>query len=234
MRTHTKGPESSEAQYDSVTPLLEVYRNPSSPPIQLSIMNVTLSDYIYVVDDVLTENFCKHVIKKFEKDDRKNPGMIGDEEYKRVDKSIKDSMDLQISELDNWKDEDEVLFKALNKHIKLYLDQTDFLNDPHGICFEELTDTGYQIQRTTPSAGYTWHHDSMQGEYVRLYGMRHSTFIWYLNDIKKGGYTEFVDSTKVQPKTGRMCIFPSLWNYYHRGYPPLDETKYIVTGWLHA
>ena len=197
-------------------------------------MNVNLSDFIYVVDDVLTEDFCNHLIERFENDSRIEFGMIGDEEHKRVDRSIKDSMDLHISSLDDWKDEDKVLFEALNKHIKIYLQQTDFLNDPNGISFEQLNDTGYQIQRTSPSSGYTWHHDSIQGAYVKKHGMRHSTFIWYLNDIKNDGYTEFVDGTKVQPKTGRLCIFPALWTYYHRGYPPVDEIKYIVTGWLHA
>ena len=213
---------------------VQIPPDPLGTPILLSIMNVNLSDFIYTAEDTLTENFCKHVIEKFEKDDRKNSGMIGGELDKRVDKSIKDSMDLFISTLDDWNDEDKVLCDSLSEHVKLFIEQTVEPFDPAGVGSDELTDSGYQIQRTSPSSGYTWHHDSMQGEYVRQHGMRHSTFIWYLNDIKNDGYTEFVDGTKIQPKTGRMCIFPSLWNYYHRGYPPLDEIKYIVTGWLHA
>jgi len=63
--------------------------------------------------------------------------------------------------------------------------------------------------------------------------MRVLTFIWYLNDIEEDGYTEFMDGTKVQPKTGRFCLFPATWEYHHRGYPPKSQTKYICTGWLH-
>ena len=52
--------------------------------------------------------------------------------------------------------------------------------------------------------GYIWHHDSMMGEYVLTRGVRCLTYIWYLNDIDEDGYTEFIDGTKVQPKTGRI------------------------------
>ena len=196
-------------------------------------MNLNISDFIYTADDTLTEKFCKHVIKKFEKDDRKRSGMIGGELDRRVDKSIKDSMDLLISPLDDWNDEDKVLCDSLSEHVKLFIEQTVKPYDPAGVGSDQLTDSGYQIQRTSPSSGYTWHNDSMHGDYVKVFGMRHSTFIWYLNDVKDDGYTEFVDGTKVQPKTGRICIFPALWNYYHRGYPPRNEVKYIITGWLH-
>ena len=83
-------------------------------------------------------------------------------------------------------------------------------------------DTGYQIQRTRPGDFYDWHHDSI--------GPRILTFIWYLNDIKNAGYTEFLDGTKIQPETGKFMIFPATWNYMHRGVSPKDETKYICKG----
>ena len=205
-----------------------------SPHQLISIMNHTFSDFIYVADNTLTENFCQHVIKKFESDGAKEPGMVGRNELKRVDKTIKDSIDLNISHFDEWKYEDQVFCDVLNKHIDLYLTHTDILSDGYQHSLEDITDSGYQIQKTQPGGGYVWHHDSIQGEYIRENGARWGTFIWYLNDIEKDGYTEFLDGTKVQPKTGRLCIFPALWTYYHRGYPPVDEIKYIVTGWLHA
>ena len=59
------------------------------------------------------------------------------------------------------------------------------------------------------------HHDSMMGEYVLTRGVRCLTYIWYLNDIDEDGYTEFIDGTKVQPKTGRICIFPATWTFIH-------------------
>ncbi len=193
----------------------------------------SFSDFIYIADGALEPEFCKNVIEKFEKDDDKSPGVMGRREESRVDTSIKDSIDLMISDLSRWKEEDDVFFSSLNEHHTLYLKNGKW-RETHYPGVGELSDSGYQIQRTRPGAGYTWHHDSMMGEYVLTKGVRTSTFIWYLNDIDEDGYTEFIDGTKVQPKTGRICIFPATWTFIHRGYPPKNQTKYIVTGWMHS
>ena len=85
-------------------------------------------------------------------------------------------------------------------------------------------DTGYQIQETKPGGFYTWHHDQI--------GSRTLTFIWYLNNIVEDGYTEFNTGLKIQPEMGKIVIFPGLWPWVHRGYPPKSENKYICTGWI--
>ena len=193
----------------------------------------SFSDFIYIADGTLEPEFCKSVIEKFEKDDDKKPGRMGRREESRVDTSIKDSTDLGITGLPHWKEEDEVFFNSLKKHHRSYLKNSKW-RDTHNPGLGDLIDSGYQIQRTRPGAGYVWHHDSMMGEYVQTKGVRSTTYIWYLNDIDEDGYTEFIDGTKVQPKTGRICIFPATWTFIHRGYPPKNQTKYIVTGWMHS
>ena len=186
----------------------------------------SFSDFIYVSDGALEPEFCKNVIEKFEKDDNKHQGIIAGG---RSNTSIKDSVDLNITKYPNWKEEDHVFYQSINIHHALYYNgkwsKEQFIS-------ADLKDSGYQIQRTRPGAGYTWHHDAVFDQSRR--GIRFSTFIWYLNDIDEGGYTEFIDGTKVQPKTGRICIFPATWTFIHRGYPPKNQTKYIVTGWLHS
>ena len=84
------------------------------------------------------------------------------------------------------------------------------------------------MQKTSPGDFYDWHHDWM----YHHGGVRTLTYIWYLNTIKDGGYTEFFNGTKVQPVTGKLLIFPATWTYMHRGFPPKSQSKYIVTGWL--
>jgi hypothetical protein len=194
-------------------------------------MSLNFSDLIYVVDDTLTPEFCEHVIKKFESDDQKSDGVIGADSGTIVNKSVKDSMDLNISHYENWSEEDSVFFDCLNKQLFDYINREILSSNNINLRsrFSNLDDTGYQIQRTTPGGGYIWHTDSMLG----YHRMRVLTFIWYLNDIEEDGYTEFMDGTKVQPKTGRFCLFPATWEYFHRGYPPKSQTKYICTGWLH-
>ena len=192
----------------------------------------SFSDFIYVADGALEPEFCKNVIEKFEKDDDKAPGALGREG--RVDTSAKDSTDLWITNLSRWKEEDGVFFNSLKEHHMLYLENGAW-GETHRPVLGDFSDSGYQIQRTRPGSGYVWHQDSMVfQEYVLDNGVRATTYIWYLNDIDEDGYTEFIDGTKVQPKTGRICIFPATWTYMHRGYPPKNKTKYIVTGWMHS
>ena len=98
-----------------------------------------------------------------------------------------------------------------------------------------MSDTGYQIQKTSPNSGYTWHDDfDPSYDNTSSAGIRVLSFIWYLNDVSEGGYTEFIDGTKIQPERGKFLIFPSTWNFIHRGFPPKKESKYIITGWLHS
>jgi hypothetical protein len=194
-------------------------------------MSITLSDFIYIRDNTLTSEFCRQVIDKFETDTRSEPGRVGRSETMRVDTTIKDSLDLNISHLSNWEEEDKVFYESLNYHMKQYLGRTDL---PCSIGFKDITDSGYQIQRTSPKAGYTWHDDAQSGQYVIDNGVRWATYIWYLNDVKKDGYTEFVDGTRVQPEAGKFVLFPACWPFIHRGYPPKSELKYIVTGWVHT
>lgn len=54
----------------------------------------------------------------------------------------------------------------------------------------------------------------------------------YLNDDFTGGETEFVlFGEKVQPKAGRLVIFPSNYAYAHAALPPTEGTKYSAAFW---
>ena len=198
-------------------------------------MTVTLSDFIYIIPNALDPDFCKRVIEKFDNDSRSAPGMVGTNESKRLDIDIKDSLDLNISGLPEWKEEDQVFFDCLTSHLYPYNNEQCWLPEGYsGHPWDNPSDSGYQIQKTSPKSGYVWHHDGQSGSYVREKGIRWATYIWYLNDVKEDGYTEFVDGTKIQPETGKFVLFPSVWPFIHRGYPPKSETKYIVTGWMHS
>ena len=85
---------------------------------------------------------------------------------------------------------------------------------------------GGSLQYTHYNEGqfYNWHQDGMDNRML--------TIIWYLNDIDEDGYTEFYTGLKIQPKMGKILMFPALWPWIHRGYPPKYETKYICTGWI--
>lgn len=181
----------------------------------------TLDDMVFELENSLDSDFCAHVIDKFEKDPRLEPGIVGS----GIDLEMKESDDLQISVLDDWKEEDDVFFKSLNDFLHNY--------DWSGLCPMIDDDSGYQIQRTRPgSAGYLWHNDAnVAGD-----SMRALTFIWYLNDVpeRDGGWTEFHWGRKIFPETGKLLVFPAGLTFIHRGVPPTKTTKYICTGWLYT
>ena len=187
----------------------------------------SISDFIWVKDNVLTPDFCKHCIEKFEKDGTKSDGCVGS----GIRKDIKDTKDVMITSNGNWPEEDEVFQKSLTECLHEYEEYLCEIAPTFEVDGYEYYDTGYQIQRYEPDAGYRWHHDDNVAQSLEQRAM---TFIWYLNSIKEDGYTEFVDGTRVRAKEGRIVIFPSGWTFLHRGYPPKNQRKYICTGWLHA
>ena len=183
---------------------------------------------IYYCEGALKKKFCKEVIKKFDKDDRPIQGCTSS----GVDRSVKDSIDLNISNKDGWEKEDKIFYESLNKHIFIFKKHAKFWEflKPHN-----FDDSGYQIQRTPPNSnGYVWHHDAMVRYRNSELQERYLTFIWYLNDVTDDGYTEFYNGVKIQPKAGSIVLFPATWYHYHRGYPTKSETKYICTGWLYS
>ena len=93
---------------------------------------------------------------------------------------------------------------------------------------ETIDDSGYQIQKTVPDGFYHWHHD---GHFKGEGEGRLLTYLWYLNSCQEGE-TEFSCGESVEPKRGRLLLFPSTWDRVHRGTPP-KTVKYVCTGWIY-
>ena len=193
--------------------------------------------YVYIEDNVFTSDFCKHVINKFEKDTRKDWGVTGG----GTDFKVKKSKDLVMTNLPDWQQEDGIFHETVqygvlnyNKHINSTIPlisrttdqplELDATKTNHG---DHCSDQGYQIQKTMSGEGYTWHNDF---QINKNNGIRHLTFIFYLNTVDEG-WTQFYNREQVEPKEGRLLIFPATWTYIHQGYPPKQD-KYIVSGWI--
>lgn len=70
-----------------------------------------------------------------------------------------------------------------------------------------------------------WHFES---------GSRVVSVIYYLNDVEEGGETHFTHlNYSVQPKKGRVLIFPSNFMFMHRANPPISNPKYVCICWIH-
>ncbi len=190
-----------------------------------------MDKFIWQKKNALTKEFCQQCIDKFENDNRKGAGLIG---AKKIDDTVKRSTDLHISSLSNWSEEDLVFYNSVSEGINEYTSCIKKINDQINPYYAggEVIDSGYQIQRTEPNEFYTWHTDYAIKSQSDSFTVRFLTYIWYLNDIKNDGYTEFIDGTRVQPEQGKLLLFPATWEYVHRGVAPISETKYICTGWF--
>ena len=57
----------------------------------------------------------------------------------------------------------------------------------------------------------------------------------YLNDVDVGGETAFLYQGKaVQPKCGRIVLFPTSYMHAHAGRRPVSGPKYLITNFLHS
>jgi hypothetical protein len=191
---------------------------------------VKISDLIYIKDDVLSVDFCNHLIDKYEQDERKKPGVVS---RGGLDVSYKNCTDLFISNLDNWKEDDQILFNCSSQLLKEYNEYCSNLF-PSLFFYSgnwNYSDNGYQIQRYVPGEYYNWHHD-FDIDFNK--GSRMVTILWYLNTLKNEGFTEFLDGTKIEPRCGRVILYPSSWDFVHRGISPSKSKKYIVVSVLYG
>ena len=191
-------------------------------------------ELIWVKEKSLSQDFCNQVINKFETDPYRKAGEV-DQNNPRIDKNLKVTIDTTITHNIAWREEDEVLYKALGNALyeyEIHLQKTSSGKwNLHPSDGYQVKDTGYMVQKYEPNGFYNWHHDWCMNEgWSRIY-----TYIWYINTIKEedGGWTEFIDGTRIQPKVGSIVLFPATWTYVHRGYTT-KVPKYIVTGWIYA
>ena len=185
---------------------------------------IKFNDYIYETPNQLSPHFCNQLIKKYEKNTEHHvAGVLGEN---NINLDVKQSEDLSIRTLDKFKVERGVLCFAVKKMLHHYANYLGNIFKGYGQTFySSFEDSGVQIQRTSPGSFYTWHSDICPGS-------RYLTYLFYLNDVKKGGYTEFCNGRKIKARQGKGILFPASWDFVHRGVPPKTELKYIATGWL--
>lgn len=75
---------------------------------------------------------------------------------------------------------------------------------------------------------------------IKRGGQRVKSFLFYLNDVKSGGETEFTDmKITISPKVGRLLIWDNIdsngnldYTSLHAGLPVIDGEKWIALVWV--
>ena len=190
---------------------------------------VNITNFIGIYDNYITKEDCNKAIKLYEDQNKFNNTInrIGGEQA-----SILQKQDQQFfaapSNVDVWWEDLKPMMFNFDLAWNHYVKNTG-AGDAYGVPFHF---TDMKIQKTLPTEGYhVWHIE--HGNFQFYDAFRAFVFSIYLNDVEEGGETEFLhQSVRVQPKTGRIVIWPAGFPYLHRGNPPLAGEKYILTSWM--
>jgi hypothetical protein len=189
-----------------------------------------IKDFIGVFDNFIPPGECEALIDFYNNHEQQH------KTYTRLHSEHRGSHTKKDAALDINAFGDKLVFNSQVKttHInfdmalKEYLKRTD-IQEFHPTFHY----TAMKIQKTLPKEGYhIWHTEWGPG--MGYEGLQRAlVYTIYLNDVKEGGETEFLHfSQRVQPKAGRIVIWPAAFPYVHRGNPPLSGEKYILTSWL--
>jgi hypothetical protein len=189
---------------------------------------VNISNFIGVYDNYITEQECNKAIKLYEEQDKFNTTVnrIGGEKASILQKQDQQFFAAPFN-LNVWWESLKPMMLNFDLAWNHYVKNTG-ADEAYGVPFHF---TCLKIQKTLPTEGYhVWHIEHGKGF---DYEPRAFVFTIYLNDVEEGGETEFLHfSKRVQPKRGRIVIWPAAFPYLHRGNPPLSGEKYILTSWM--
>ena len=173
------------------------------------------------MENFIPKELCDDIIQRFENEPQKGQSLIGDSTGLLLDLERRNSIHIHMrnmkdcqhieNELDSkTKDAINVYKMEFCNYFKRYNEDPNFINhvifENRPIYFNEFV-----VQRVTPKSQFKWHTD--EGE-----GYAHTGIIYLNNlDIKDGGATEFACGRKVQPKAGKLLLFPGGWSNVHRG-----------------
>lgn len=186
---------------------------------------------IQVADGLLDESVCKMFIERMK--DHWHHSFQG-ETFGGVDPKTKLTEDLHYSrERDlNWTEKDswleEQVCSALTSAIAIYKQ-----NYRHLDVWTDIRDSGFQVQRYLHKFGYYRPHvDSFPMPYSAI-SERVLAAVIYLNDVEYGGQTNFpLHEVSVQPKAGRICLFPATFTHPHESCVPITGDKWIISSFI--
>lgn len=187
-------------------------------------VDVIFDDDFIVIYRGLDPVLCRSVMDLFDRDEGRWRGKIGSDGDGYLEDEAKVSWDLDIRNEGVWGD----IFQKIHPPISACL--SDYLSRSPILQSFPLQATGYKIQMYPQNEGYfKWHADSVGGDA----GDRVVAMVLYLNDVDKGGETEFFhQGVKISPRAGQLVLFPAGWNYMHCAHKPESGSKYIISTFI--
>ena len=190
-----------------------------------------MDNLIRVYDDVIDEESCQKLIEKFEKFEEQFEEVYEKDEEERI--SFKQ---LQLVKFKEWESVQQGMLELFQDYIVRYKMDCNIKDKqwPEDYGYEAIRMKRYlnnDIDRFDP------HVDVLDHNTAR----RFLAFFIYVNDVDEGGETKFVNLNKegtyipltVNPKRGRLLMFPPMWPWYHAGLKPESGKKYLIHSYCH-
>lgn len=202
----------------------------SSEPLQMPGLDRSIG----VWDGALSKEQCESMIELF------NNSQIYEGNLYRNGQIVIDHKSKKASEFDvsgtainnvTWAKLDRFLVPLAHRYLSLYQEQNQGVKD----LPNPLSDEGFRMKRylNDGTEHHAYHGDS--GHESRCSPKRHIAMLIYLNDVSEGGETVFYNQgIAVQPKCGRVCLFPTAFTHIHAGRRPVSENKYVLTNFFLA
>lgn len=176
---------------------------------------MSLASFIQCFENSIPNELCDQIIRRFEKDHRKEKGLIAGGVY---DETRKVSAELGITPLSNWKDIDMILYNIHHDTFQVYLkDLSENLQDTYPVFdLDSMEDDGYVICKFPSDIGFLdWNNNlstkysSESGVRTRVYG-----FIWFLTDMQL--YFSHDKENPIEYKKGSLIFYPILWTFMYK------------------
>jgi hypothetical protein len=185
-----------------------------------------MKQYVSVIPNVWTPEYCQSIIDRFEKntDQHVDTFLEGHRHFKEIN----------ISQYPDWQDVHDIILETAQRALLPYKQQQEIDDKawPEQLGFEM-----FRMKKYEPNGLDEFAHHVDVGNYASA--RRFMAFFWYLNDVTEGGETTFEYNRNaepwlsVKPEVGQMLMFPPLWPWGHTGKKPLSGPKYIIGGYLH-
>ena len=179
-----------------------------------------MKKYIQVYDDVLPEYQCNALIEKVE--------INKDQQVSTDLENHRHFTEININQHKDWETFVQGLYGNLRPYVNRYKKDCDIKEKqwPDQFGFEQI-----RFKRYLPNDKDEFKEHVDVGDYNSA--RRFLVFFLYLKD-NEGGETSFSEyDIKVQPKAGRLLMFPPTWTYLHTGHKPIKTPKYIIGSYFH-
>jgi hypothetical protein len=187
------------------------------------------SQAIKIIDNVLSHDFCNHLIEKFEESNkfhREIPTRLIELDLLNMNYAKKSTSNIFKSlKAYDWTADTNSIMESVHREGAEYKKTWDPLN----ILPLEYSAEGMRLKAYKPNVHeFKMHIDATS----RGSASRFIAFLFYLNDSDAA--TEFpLQEVTVEAKQGRLAIFPPTWQYPHQGLMPKNGNKYILSTYFH-